>query len=582
MTPQKSRRDPMNPVQMTTLKHWGEPIDHVDDSTVGDVTIDCGWGRLIFGQTFSSPERLADELRREEEGRRDVGLYVRDPHVVIAMAPQYLFLDPSHTYRLALQTSRLEPTSAGAVHIRRAKPADEGSMNRIYRACHMVPVREGFLESGGRHPALVLLVAEDTTSGDVLGAVTGVDHVRACRDPDHGASLWSLAVDPQGTHPGIGEALVRALVAHFRAEGRTYLDLSVMYNNAHAIALYEKLGFERVPVYCVKNKNPINERLFVGPDSAAELNIYARILVDEARRRGIGVEVLDAEHGYFRLSHGGRSIACRESLSDMTSAVAMSRCDDKRVTRNVLTAAGLHMPEQQLADGDERIAAFLRRHGRVVVKPVRGEQGQGVRVDLRRLDEVKTAIQEARRYCDEVVIEALMTGHDLRIIVIDYRVVAAATRRPAEVTGDGQNNIRMLISKQSRRREAATSGESSIPVDEETERCVRAAGYGMNGVLPSGVTLPVRKTANLHTGGTIHDVTDRIHPVVREAAEHAARALEIPVVGLDLILPNLAGEEYTIIEANERPGLANHEPQPTAERFIDLLFPQTKLVVSSS
>ena len=582
MTPQKSRRDPMNPVQMTTLKHWGEPPGHVDDSTVSDVTMDCGWGRLIFGQTFSSPERLADELRREEEGRRDVALYVRDPHVVIAMAPQYLFLDPSHTYRLALQTSRLAPSLAGNVHVRRAQPPDEAATNRIYRACHMVPVREGFLESVARQPALVLLVAEDVASGDVLGAVTGVDHVRACRDPDRGASLWSLAVDPQGTHPGIGEALVRALVAHFRAEGRTYLDLSVMYNNAHAIALYEKLGFERVPVYCVKNKNPINERLFVGPDSATGLNIYARILVDEARRRGIGVEVLDAEHGYFRLSHGGRSITCRESLSDMTSAVAMSRCDDKRVTRNVLTGVGLHVPEQQLADSDERVAAFLRRHGRVVVKPVRGEQGHGVRVDLRRLDEVKTAIQAARRYCDEVIIEALVTGHDLRIIVIDYRVVAAATRRPAEVTGDGQNNIRMLISKQSRRREAATSGESSIPVDEETERCVRAAGYNMNGVLPSGTTLPVRKTANLHTGGTIHDVTDQVHPVVREAAEHAAHALEIPVVGLDLIVPDLAGEKYSIIEANERPGLANHEPQPTAERFIDLLFPQTKPIMSSS
>ena len=30
-----------------------------------------------------------------------------------------------------------------------------------------------------------------------------------------------------------------------------------------------------------------------------------------------------------------------------------------------------------------------------------------------------------------------------------------------------------------------------------------------------------------------------------------------------------------VIEANERPGLANHEPQPTAERFLDMLFPQT-------
>ena len=60
---------------------------------------------------------------------------------------------------------------------------------------------------------------------------------------------------------------------------------------------------------------------------------------------------------------------------------------------------------------------------------------------------------------------------------------------------------------------------------------------------------------------------------------NAAMALEIPVVGLDLLVPDVAGDEYVIIEANERPGLANHEPQPTAERFIDLLFPHVSATV---
>ena len=54
-------------------------------------------------------------------------------------------------------------------------------------------------------------------------------------------------------------------------------------------------------------------------------------------------------------------------------------------------------------------------------------------------------------------------------------------------------------------------------------------------------------------------------------------ALEIPVVGLDFMVPDVEGSDYAIIEANERPGLANHEPQPTAERFVDLLFPQTRV-----
>jgi D-alanine-D-alanine ligase-like ATP-grasp enzyme len=112
-------------------------------------------------------------------------------------------------------------------------------------------------------------------------------------------------------------------------------------------------------------------------------------------------------------------------------------------------------------------------------------------------------------------------------------------------------------------------------VDQETDRCLDDAGYTLDSVLPENLQLSVRKTANLHTGGTIHDVTSKLHPTLRKAAINAARAIDIPVTGLDFIVPAVDGTDYVIIEANERPGLANHEPQPTAERFIDLLFPQT-------
>ena len=86
----------------------------------------------------------------------------------------------------------------------------------------------------------------------------------------------------------------------------------------------------------------------------------------------------------------------------------------------------------------------------------------------------------------------------------------------------------------------------------------------------------VRKTANLHTGGTIHDVTDEVHPALVEAACKAARAIDIPVTGIDLMVKSPTEPDYVFIEANERPGLANHEPQPTAERFMDLLFPMSR------
>ena len=90
---------------------------------------------------------------------------------------------------------------------------------------------------------------------------------------------------------------------------------------------------------------------------------------------------------------------------------------------------------------------------------------------------------------------------------------------------------------------------------------------------PAGHEFNVRKTANLHTGGTIHDVTEETHKTLIEAAVTAARAIEIPVTGIDLMVTSPHEPDYVFIEANERPGLANHEPQPTAERFVDMLFP---------
>jgi GNAT-family acetyltransferase (TIGR03103 family) len=253
----------------------------------------------------------------------------------------------------------------------------------------------------------------------------------------------------------------------------------------------------------------------------------------------------------------------------------MSRCDDKRATRHVLTGVGLRMPEQREAGDREENEAFLRRHERVVVKPVRGEQGRGVAVDVRTREDLELAVHEAERMAQTAIIEEYAEGEDLRIVVINFKMVAAAVRRSPQVTGTGEHTIRQLIEKQSRRRAAATGGESRIPVDAETERCLKSAGYSLDDVLRRGETVAVRKTANLHTGGTIYDVTNELHPSLEAAAERAAEALSIPVVGIDLIVPSLHAPEYWIIEANERPGLANHEPQPTAERFVDLLFPQS-------
>lgn len=542
-----------------------------------DVVLDCGWGRIVFGQTFTSPDRLRAALRGEESGRRDICVYPREPHVLVAQSPTELFLDPSHTYRLDLRRYVPGDRSSAATIRPLQGPAEAVAVNAVYAGAAMLQAPPDLLAMNARNRVFTYLVAVEPGTGRILGTVTGVDHTLAFGDPEGGTSLWCLAVDPQSRLAGVGEHLTRALAEHYAERGRAYVDLSVLHNNRKAISLYERVGFVRAPVLSLKRKNTINESLFVRPPSAdyQRLSPYARIVADEARRRGIAVEVLDAAWGELRLSHAGRAIVTRESLSELTTAVAMSRCDDKRVTRRIFARAGLRVPNGRPATGDAADEAFLAEVGELVVKPARGEQGAGITVGVTDPGALRDAVTLARRHCPDVLLEELVAGKDLRVLVIGHRVVAAAVRRPASVIGDGRTPIEQLIAAQSRRRAAATGGESRIPNDEGTVATVRAHGYQLTDVLPAGQELEVRRTANLHTGGTIHDVTSCLHPDLARAAVLASRALDIPVTGLDFLVPDVAGAAYVLIEANERPGLANHEPQPTAQRFVDLLFPET-------
>jgi len=551
-------------------------------SDIVGVVQDLGWGRLVFGQTFGDPAEFGVALREEASGRRDIGMYLDAPHVFVALHPHEFFIDPSFTYRLDLtKPMQYRPPDVPGLSVRQVNSFEDCvAINHIYARCHMVPADSELMWANSQSaPQVVYLVAIDDQSGEIVGTVTGVDHTQLFGDQENGSSLWCLAVEPAAARPGTGGLLVRSLIEEFIRRGRSQMDLSVLHDNGGAIALYERIGFTRVPaVLGIKRKNAINEPLFapVKPEEQlGQLNPYARIIADEAILRGIAVDVLDAQAGYLRLTHGGTSIVTRESLSELTSAVAMSRCDDKRIARSVVADVGIRVPEGCTATFTDEDCRFLEKVGTAVVKPARGEQGAGITVGVTSADELNRAIELAAQHCPHVLIEERCEGEDLRIVVIGGKVIAAAIRRPPEVIGTGTHTIRQLIEAQSRRRSVATHGESVIPLDSVTEDTVHKQGRQLDDVLPANERLIVRHTANLHTGGTIHDVTDELNPLLAKVAVDAAEAIEIPVTGIDLIVPSVKGEEYVFIEANERPGLANHEPRPTAQAFVDLLFPRT-------
>jgi GNAT-family acetyltransferase (TIGR03103 family) len=313
------------------------------------------------------------------------------------------------------------------------------------------------------------------------------------------------------------------------------------------------------------------------PPGYTEANDYTTIIVDEALRRGIEVTIVDPAAGELVLRHGDRTRTMFQSLSDLTSAIAFRRCDDKLLTRRVLEDAGLPVAPGRLARGDAEDEDFLAEHGPLVVKPCRGEGGAGISVGVTDADELRDAMRSARTSCDRVLLEAVVPCDDLRVLVIDGDVIAASVRRPPIVVGDGTSTVRELVEARNERRAAELGDNMTTPFDDITEATVAAAGHALDEVLPEGTELAVRRTANLHTGGTIHDLTERLHPDLARTALRATAAVDLPVAGVDIMVEDPeAGGPHVVIEVNEQPGLANHEPQPTAERYLDLLFPETR------
>ena len=150
-----------------------------------DTVVDCGWGRLIFAQTFVNPSVMVTTLCNEQPNRRDIALYVPDPHVAVSLAPQEVFLDPSHTFRLWLDRYRPAHLRARGFTVRLLNStADAEAVHDLYIRRHMVPPDADFLWEHRASRLLTYMLAVDEGNGNVIGAVMGVDHATAFGDPE--------------------------------------------------------------------------------------------------------------------------------------------------------------------------------------------------------------------------------------------------------------------------------------------------------------------------------------------------------------------------------------------------------------
>jgi len=322
------------------------------------------------------------------------------------------------------------------------------------------------------------------------------------------------------------------------------------------------------------------ERRAFGPSTQA--------LIDEAATRDIPWIRLN-EASLVQLGWGKYQQRIRATMTSKTSSLAVDIAGDKDMTRRLLSSAGLPVPRGELVRTEDGAVAAAGRLGfPVVTKPVDGNHGRGVSLDLRTEGDVRGgftwALKEARR--SEVVVESYVTGNDYRVLVVGGHMVAVAERVPAHVVGDGTHTVRELVEETNADPRRGIGHEkvlTKIKLDDPALELLRKQGYGLDDVPPAEAFVKLADTGNMSTGGISIDRTWEAHEDNVEIAEEAARVVGLDVAGIDFLAPDISQPVRetggAIVEVNAAPGFRMHtnptegESQYVAKHVIDLLFP---------
>jgi cyanophycin synthetase len=316
------------------------------------------------------------------------------------------------------------------------------------------------------------------------------------------------------------------------------------------------------------------------------LGVTTATLARAARQRGIPVRRL-TDAALLQLGYGSNRRLVWAASTEETSVVGVDIAGDKAVTKQLMSAAGIPVPEGIVVqDAAEAAAAFGRLGSRAVVKPVSGNHGRDVFI-VESAEEARSAFAVVGANGGAALVEDYVAGTDYRVLVVGDRVVAAELA-VAQVTGDGVLDIAALVERANADPRRGVGHErplTRITLDQAALDHLKHQSLAPASVPRAGQVVRLRHNANLSTGGTSKDVTDVLHPAVARMCMRAAATIGLDVCGIDLRLhditqpPGTLSETGGIIEINASPGLRMHlqpsegKPRDVAGYIVDKLYP---------
>ena len=322
----------------------------------------------------------------------------------------------------------------------------------------------------------------------------------------------------------------------------------------------------------------------------AALGPSTETIIKEAEARKIPWMWLSAR-AMLQLGYGVKQKRIQATLTENSGILAVELACDKEGTKTILSDAGIPVPKgtviqylDELEDAIDSVGGYP-----IVIKPLDGNHGRGITININSRSEAETAydLASAASKTRSIIVERYYHGSDHRVLVINGKLVAVAERIPAHVIGDGYSTIEELIditNRDPKRGEGHDNVLTKIIVDRTSLDVLEKQGYKMSTVLREGEKAYLRATANLSTGGIAVDRTEDVHPENVWLAERVAKIIGLDIAGIDVVTPDISkplrSVDGVIVEVNAAPGFRMHAspsiglPRNIAAPVLSMLFPQ--------
>lgn len=301
-----------------------------------------------------------------------------------------------------------------------------------------------------------------------------------------------------------------------------------------------------------------------------DMELSTQILMFDAIQEGYQFDILDRDDQMLRFKYKDhKEIVKNGNITSKDPYIGHYVMENKVVTKGVLAEHGINVPKSlEFKDMNAAMkVANLYSEKAFVIKPKSTNMGLGISIFKHGADETafNDALKIAFKEDHAVLIEDFAFGTEYRFYVQEGKVLSIVNRVGANVIGDGQSTVADLVGQKNedpKRGYDHRSPLETIQLGEIEINTLKQQGYTQDSVIPKGDQVFLRENSNISTGGDSIEVLEDMHESYKEIAIKMAKALNVNITGLDLMIEDLnvpaSKDNYALIEANFNPMMMMH------------------------